>query len=105
ARGFENRPLNDNEGSPKPSCALPAHQSTAKLSFCCLVIQSLPRGALRASAADAKREPARQRLDYRRPNCLLLLPALHQRFFLIATCSLAFFYLDRAHKLCRDRCG
>ena len=62
--GPNERPLNDNEGSPKPSCSLPAYQSIAKLKLVGFGFLVLARDKLRASAADAKREPARQRWDY-----------------------------------------
>ena len=59
--GPNERPLNDNEGSPKPSCTLPAHQSTTKLKVVGFGFLVLAQDKLRASVAEAEREPARQR--------------------------------------------
>ena len=82
ARGSDKRPLNDNEGSPKPSCSLPTHQFTAKLSLKCFGFLVLAQDKLRASAADAKREPARQRWDCRTGIIVDWLWGLHPLSFL-----------------------
>jgi hypothetical protein len=75
-------PPNDNEGSPKPRCSTPTHQSTAKLIPTSSGFWFLPGGVPRASAAEAQREPARQRCDSLTSAAKHLLYDLHPLFFL-----------------------
>ena len=59
--GPNERPLNDNEGSPKPSCTLPAHQSTTKLKVVGFGFWSLPRTSSgRAQSRKAGRSQSRR---------------------------------------------